>query len=399
LTSVPDIETLRRNVRAWIAQNSPHHWRSTLAEATEEQRAEFDRALLHQLNDAGLAVPHWPVEYGGAGLPLSHQLAIHEEFIRADAAWPATFYCSLNHAAHVLIHFGTEAQQAHLSRILAGDEIWCQAFSEPEAGSDLPALRTTAELLDGHYLLNGQKVWTSRGAVADRAIVLARTSTAGDKPGGISMFGVDLHGPGIQVRPIRQATGESEFAEIFFMNAAVAITDLIGAENKGWVIARAMLAAERGPGMLRFALSLEVALDAMIVLARRRGLLDSPPPHLADIPLALGELVTDVEVLRQLVGKVLDELAVAGENTRQSPSLKIGFSEAHLRLTELAVRIEGLPGQYAVDPATAFPISDSGWLTERLRSYRYLIGAGTNEIQRNHIAEQILHLPREPRVR
>ena len=394
MTSAQPLNDLRRQVRAWIEQSSPPDWRAQLADATEARRAEFDRNLLRELAEAGLAVPHWPVEFGGAGLSLPQQLVLHEEFIRADAAWPATFYCSLNHAAHALIHFGTPAQQTHLDRIRAGTEIWCQAFSEPEAGSDLPALRTSATPSGDHYLLNGQKVWASRGTVADRAIVLARTSSSAPRGGGISVFGVDLHSPGVSVRPIRQATGESEFAEIFFTDVVVPVGDRIGAENEGWTIVRAMLAAERGPGMLRFALSLDQALDAVLALARRTGLLDDPPPHLADIALVLGQVVTEVEVLHQLVFRLLDDLEAYEEVPDQRLALKILFSELHLRLTDVAVRMEALPGQYAVSAADAFPVTDSAWLTERLRSYRFLIGAGTNEIQRNHIAERVLRLPK-----
>jgi alkylation response protein AidB-like acyl-CoA dehydrogenase len=391
------ITSLRKRVRAWIAENSPPDWRRQLADATDQERARFDRALLRKLNEAGLAAPHWPVAFGGSELPMEHQLAIHDEFIRADAAWPATFFCSLNHAAHVLIHFGTPQQQQHLTRILSGDEIWCQAFSEPDAGSDLGALRTKATRRGDSYVLEGQKVWSSRGSVADRAIVLARTTSASPSGRGISMFAVDLHAPGIDVRPIRQATGESEFAEIFFNQTEVASSDLIGEEGGGWTIVREMLAAERGPGMLRFALSLEMALDALLRRAGSLGLLESPPPHLADVPHLLGTLVTEVEILRQLIGHMLDSYVQTGEIAPESLALKVLFSELHARLTEAAVRIEALPGQLAVEPASTFPATDSSWLTERLRTYRYLIGAGTNEVQRNHISERLLGLPRETR--
>lgn len=398
VTADMDLATLRQYARDWIAAHSPSDWRRQLADAGDEDRAQFDRTLLRDLSAAGLAAPHWPTEYGGSGLPLAHQLVIHEEFIKADAVWPATFYCSLNHAAHVLIHFGTPQQQKHLPVILSGEEIWCQAFSEPEAGSDLGALRTRARRAGDRYVLEGQKVWSSRGAVADRAIVLARTGQASDKGRGISMFMVDLHSPGVEVRPIRQATGETEFAEIFFEQVEVPLEDLLGEEDTGWSVMQAMLAAERGPGMLRFALSLEMTVDALLARARSLGVLESPPAHLADIPLLLGALVTEVEVLHQMITEVLDGFVRTGEIPRESLTIKVLFSELHLRLTEAAIRIEALPGQYAVDPTAAFPSGDAGWLTERLRTYRYLIGAGTNEIQRDHVAHGILGLPRERRL-
>ena len=192
-------------------------------------------------NKVGLATPHWPVEYGGAGLGIAHQVIIADEFAQAKTPGADAFIIGLNHLPGTLIPFGTEAQKKKYLPTVAQATVWCQAFSEPGAGSDLANLQTRAVLDGDHYVVNGQKIWSSQSMYARYGILLTRTDTKAKKQRGITYFILDMQAPGVEVRPIRKSTGMSEFAELFLTDVRIPIEDRVGEENQGWTVAQATL--------------------------------------------------------------------------------------------------------------------------------------------------------------
>ena len=386
----------RSYVRGWLAA---HRRGEPAATAPVEEVVAFDRAWLRELHGGGLAAPGWPRWAGGLDAAPGREIAMHEEFLRAEVRWPSSFYAALNHAGRALIAHGSDDQRArHLPAILDGSTVWCQAFSEPDAGSDLASLRTTARRDGDRYLVNGQKVWASRADHADRAILLARTSAELERHRGISFFLLDMQSPGVTVRPIRQMTGESEFCEIFLDDVEVPVDDRVGDENGGWPVVHTVLSAERGPGFLRFVVTMNHLVDALVARASvagpdgRRAIDDAVRRH------QVAALVADSDVLTTVLERVLRELADTGRLSPASSVVKVMFAELHRTITAVAVDIEGLGGQIAAtsgdDELTTSP---AAWTLNHLRSWVYLLGGGTSEIQRNQIAEGVLGLPREPR--
>jgi alkylation response protein AidB-like acyl-CoA dehydrogenase len=253
VTSWPeDLDEFRAAVRDWCRSHVPTGWRQAQAGATDEEFVRFQRWWFAELRQAGLAVPHWPGQWGG-GMPVAQQIVLYSELAAHDAPRLVLAFVAIHHAASTLLAAGTDEQRRrHLPAILDG-EIWVQGFSEPEAGSDLASLRTTARRDGDGYVVNGQKLWASGAMHADWCLLLARTDPTAPKRRGISYFLLDMRTPGIDVRPIRQATGEFHFCEIFLSDVTVPATQLIGPENGGWAVAQATLGAERGLTMLELA--------------------------------------------------------------------------------------------------------------------------------------------------
>jgi len=378
----------RTYIRDWLAARTRI---APPADAAGDDVVAFDREWIRELHGAGLAAPQWPRWAGGFGVPAGHEVALHQEFLRAGARWPSSFYTALNHVGHAIIAHGSAEQKArHLTDILNGSTVWCQAFSEPEAGSDLAALRAFARRDGEHYVLDGQKVWSSNAARADRALLLARTSSDLPRHRGISCFLLDLRSPGVTVRPIRQMTGESAFCEIFLDNVVVPVEDRLGEENGGWSVVHTVLSAERGPGYLTFIVEMNHLVDALLTRAGRQDLSGGNRP-LDDAARRhqLASLVAEADVLAAVLERVLEDLTTTGRLNPASSVVKLMFAELHRKITAAAVDLEGLPGQLVAQPGE--------WLHHHLGSWRYLLGAGTSEMQRNQIAEGVLGLPREPR--
>lgn len=388
----------RSRARAWFQANTPRDWR------TRTDRVEFDRWWLRKLHEAGYLVPRWPREYGGEDLSLELQLVLREEMQRADAPLPGTFYCALHHASDAIREYGSEVQKKrHLPRILAAEEIWCQAFSEPNAGSDLANIQTSARREDDHYVLNGQKTWSSGAMRADRAILPARTDPEAPKRRGISYFLVDLRTPGVDVRPIRQMSGEAHFAEIFLDDVMVPVGDRLGEENQGWSIIRSTLNTERGLGFLGFAAATREQIGDLIDRANERGLLSSADGQWSDLRQVLAVQYAEAEILHELCEQLLRELRETGQVGTVASLLKLFQSELGHRVTRTAVRVGGLKGLLAgqevgLQRSAGSAGVPSDWFQQHLASWVTLIGAGTSEIQRNSISEGVLGLPREPRV-
>jgi alkylation response protein AidB-like acyl-CoA dehydrogenase len=325
--------------------------------------------------EAGYVGMTWPADYGGRAAPYSHQAIVLEEFARAEAPQHMGVI-GLGMAGPTIMAHGTEEQKRrYLPKILSADEIWCQGFSEPDAGSDLSAVRTRIDVQDGRFVLNGQKVWSSFAHIADYCILIGRSDPQSQRHAGLTYVIADMRAPGVEVRPLRQITGEAEFNEIFFSDAEVPRENLLGEVGGGWQVAMTTLLHERGT--LGFALggALEAQVGRLVALTKRRG---------ADDPLIRDRVATEwieLQALKLTNYRSLTTLMQTGIPGPEGSGSKLHWSEQNQRLTKLAMEI--LDGE-----------DDGYWRHQQLRSRGNTIEAGTSEILRNIIAERVLGLPR-----
>lgn len=388
----PEVEQLRSRLRGWLDDHLPDEFRRTAANPDYLPRDAHDRAVqfCRALHEQGWFVPQWPAQFGGGGLGVVEQVVIREELAYAGA--PLVNTNGVNMLAPVLFQFGTpEQQHEHLPKIARSERMWAQGYSEPEAGSDLAALRMTARRDGDEYVLDGQKTWTSNGVLADWIFVLARTSPLGDKrQQGISFFLVDLDTSGITRRPIRSMTGYPTFAEEFFDGVRVPAANLVGAEGEGWHVAKTLLVAERSN--VTRAAQAQRYLDELVDWCRgQRGSAHDPLADPAN-RLALARAVERVEVGRALSYRVAHQQA-AGQLDPALPSLsKLYHSELTAELRLLGAKILGPAGALLPDdPETLL----HGHFSEGLLlSLLHTIGGGTSEIQRDLISTAGLGLPR-----
>ncbi|UXA19235.1 acyl-CoA dehydrogenase family protein [Mycobacterium sp. SMC-4] len=388
----PQIDQLRSRLREWIADNLPDEFRHTAANPDYLPRDSHERAVqfCQALHQQGWFVPHWPTRFGGGGLGVVEQVVIREELAYAGA--PLVNTNGVNMLAPVLFRFGTPEQcDEHLPKIARSERMWAQGYSEPEAGSDLAALRMTARRDGDEYILDGQKTWTSNGVLADWIFVLARTSPLGGKrQAGISFFLVDLNTPGITRRPIRSMTGYSTFAEEFFDGVRVPATNLVGGEGEGWTVAKALLVAERSN--VTRAAQAQRYLDELVDWCHgQRGQAHDPLADPAN-RLALARAIERVEVGRALSYRVAHQQA-ADQLDPALPSLsKLYHSELTAELRQLGASILGPAGALLPDDPDALL---HGHFSEGLLlSLLHTIGGGTSEIQRDLISTTGLGLPR-----
>jgi alkylation response protein AidB-like acyl-CoA dehydrogenase len=325
--------------------------------------------------DAGYAGLTWPEEYGGKGAPYSHQAIVLEEFARAEAPQHVGVI-GLGMAGPTIMAHGTEEQkQRYLSKILSADEIWCQGFSEPGAGSDLSAVRTRIDDHGDTFVLNGQKVWSSFAHVADFCILIGRSDPDSQRHAGLTYVIVDMKAPGVDVRPLRQITGEAEFNEIFLTDVEIPKANLLGEIGGGWQVAMTTLLHERGT--LGFALSgvLEAQVRKLVALAKAHN------GHDAIVRDRIAHEWIVQQGLKMTNYRALTSLMKTGIPGPEGSAVKLAWSEANQRLTKLAMEILG--GE-----------DDGYWRHQQLRSRGNTIEAGTSEILRNIVAERVLGLPR-----
>jgi alkylation response protein AidB-like acyl-CoA dehydrogenase len=377
LRDTPAEAAFRKEVRDWLAANLP-------PVRSGEPSIDELRAWQARLNEGGWIGIAWPKEYGGRGLGLVEQAIFYQEMARVKAPSPINVI-GLGMAGPTIIAHGTEAQkERHLAKILSGEEIWCQGFSEPGAGSDLAALRSTAVLDGDHYILNGQKVWTSFAHIAQWCIFMARTDPAAPKHQGISYFLLDMSSPGIEVRPLRQITGTAEFNELFLTDVRVPKENMLGEPGDGWRVAMTTLLHERGT--LGFALSVaaRIVLDELIETARSRGRIDDPV-----VRQRLAQFHVEVEALRLTSERGLSTIMRTGIPGPEGSIAKLLWSETNQHMSEFALELLGTDG------LTAGPADEvARWNYQALRSRGNTIEAGTSEVLRNIIAERVLGLPR-----
>jgi alkylation response protein AidB-like acyl-CoA dehydrogenase len=387
LSFTPEQEKFRTDLRQWLDANLERSW-------TEETRnpghdanslVEVRRRWQRKLNEAGYIGMGWPAEWGGRGASEVEEAILQEELSRADTPQVPNFL-GISLLGPALIHHGTEEQRRRfIPKMLNAEEIWCQGFSEPGSGSDLASLRTRAEPDGDDFRITGQKVWTTFGPWADWIFVLARTDME-DRYGGISFFLVPIDQEGVEMRPIRQITGESEFGEVFFDGALAKREHIVGKIGEGWRTAMTVLGYERGASTLAYPAEYDRYIDGLVDALRESGELDR-----LDVREKLGRLVLENEVMRSNGMRTLAELAAGNAPGPESSIEKIFWSEYAQRLTDTALELLGPQAQLTTTAPHAR--SEVDWAYQYLWSRAGTIYSGSSEIQRNIIAKRVLQMP------
>ena len=418
-----EVESFRAEVRAVLAEELPPGWAGIGAIAPREDAEQFAAQWRQVLYRRGLLGITWPPEYGGRGLSRLHQVVLTEELARAGVPYGEhTDLFGIKMLGSTLLRWGTEEQKARfLPRILSGEDRWCQGFSEPGAGSDLASLATRATLVKGdgpggtgggsppcaekvggeEWVIDGQKTWTSVAHRANWIFLLARTEPGARGHRGISLLLCRLDQPGIEIRPIRQLTGDSDFNEVFFTGARTPSALVVGAPGEGWQVAMTLLGHERGEEAATNPILFGAELDRLLALAAERG-----RDHDPLIRQRLAWCYARVEIMRYLGYRILTQVHSGTELGAAASVAKLYWSEYHVAATELALDIQGLDGLVpqgrgplrAVrtdDPGA--PNSSGSWLGAFLNARAGTIYAGTSEVQRNILAETVLGLPKERR--
>ncbi len=385
----PDDARFRAELRAWLAANRPARAeRVPHDDASLAEEFAFLRSWQRRLHEAGYVGLLWPRAYGGQGAPPTQQAILNEELARVRAPQLLN-RVGVNNAGPTLITHGSEdLKRRLLPPILTGDEVWCQLFSEPNAGSDLAAVRTRAERAGDDFRVTGQKVWTSYAQLARWGILLARTDPSLPRHRGLTYFILDMERPGITIRPLRQITGSTEFSEVFLDAVPVPRAHVIGEVHQGWEIAMTTLAHERGTGFaFKEQVLARIALDDAMALARRTGGAAEPC-----VRQALAQGWIDVEVMRLMNCRTLTRLARGEEPGPESSLVKLFWAGLTQRLHELALGIGGPAAQLLSGAPHAL---DGGrWPHAFLWSRVGAIAGGTSEVQANIIAQRLLGLPR-----
>ncbi|MFE6508995.1 acyl-CoA dehydrogenase family protein [Nocardioides sp. NPDC057767] len=390
LTYSAEDEAFRAEVREWLADHLAGEWaalRGTGGNGRDHESYEGRLAWNRYLASHGWTCLGWPEEHGGRGLPLFQQVIFHEEYARADAP------TRVNHLGEellgpTLIAHGTPAQQERfLPKIVAVEELWCQGYSEPGAGSDLAGVRTRARLDGDRWVVDGQKVWTSNAHLSDWCFVVCRTTPGSERHHGLSYLLVPMAQPGVEVRPILQLTGTSEFNEVFFDGAVTAADLVVGEPGDGWKVAMATLGFERGVSTIGQQVGFARELETVEEAARSNGTIDDPA-----ISSRLAQAHVGLEVLRLHALRTLSAYDSGSSGPEASVS-KLLWARWHRELGELAMDVVGLAGlttgeDYALDRLQSL------YLFSRADT----IYGGSDEIQRNIIAERVLGLPREARA-
>ena len=386
--------TFREKTRRWLEANVPTEDLKTLAER---------KAWHRNLYEAGYVGMLWPTEYGGWGATAMQQAIVQDEMARIQAP-PAINGLGIGFIGPTVIVHGTTAQkQRYLKKMLTAEEIWCQLYSEPNAGSDLAGLKTRAEDAGDHFVVNGQKIWTSSGPIADWGILLARSDPKVAKHKGISCFLLNMRQPGVEVRPLKQLTGHSLFSEVFMTNARAEKSDLIGNLSEGWAIAQTTLGYERGGNSLGRVTRYAIAFNQLVKATKRLKRNGRPLIEDAAVRSKMGKLYAELEVQRYAGLRVLSALNKGDSPGAASSITKLSYTEFEKRYYETALEILGPWGQVMtareefeeVDTASGEP---GTWATAFLWARAGTIYSGSSEIQKNIIGERVLGLPKEVRA-
>ena len=387
----PEEAAVRQRFRAWLADNIPEGWgRPGHREPEGDERVAFYKDWSMRLYEAGFVGLSWPKEYGGREAPITHQVIALEEFARSGAPEHMNVI-GIGMAGPTILAHGTEEQKRrYLKRILTAEDIWCQGFSEPGSGSDLASLTTRAVRDGDDYVVNGQKVWSSFAHIADYCILLTRTDPS-DKYKGLTYFVLDMHADGVEVRPLRQITGDAEFNEIFLTDVRIPAENLLGGEGDGWAVAITTLMNERASLGVALTVRLEVVLRRLVDLARstkRNGSTAADDPLVRD---RIAHLWSELQALRFTNYRAFSSFLASGMPGPEGSTAKLVWSESNQRLTKLAIEIEG---PYALLSSGEHAVQDGLWQRLQLRSRGNTIEGGTSEILRNIIAERVLGLPK-----
>ena len=378
LRDSPEEAAFRAEVRAWIAANLPDELRGHRGGAQRFEGPEL-RAWSRALSDAGYVGLTWPEEYGGRGAPYEHQAILYEEMAAAEAP-PHVGVIGLGMAGPTIIAHGTEEQKTrYLSKILSAEEIWCQGFSEPDAGSDLASARAEARRDGDDFVVNGQKVWSSYAHIADFCILVTRSDPEAPRYRNLTYLILDMHAPGVEVRPLRQITGEAEFNEIFMEEAEIPDENVVGEVGGGWQVAITTLMFERAGLGAVAVVGLRRTLEDLVVLVRERGLEDDPL-----IRQRIAEFQIGIEAMRLGALRTLTATMKTGIPGPEGSLGKWQWATYNQAMTEMASEVAGTDGvTVGTDASYRF-----------LRSRANSIEGGTTEVLQNIIAERVLGLPR-----
>lgn len=393
----------RRDIRRWLAEHVPAGWRDRETGQTSAEYVAFQQWWRSELRAGGLLAPHWPKSVGGAGFSLAEQMILAEELAWADAPRLTLSYVSLYHAAGTLLESGTPAQQRrYLPGILDGD-VWCQGFSETEAGSDLANLQTRAELDGNSYVVTGHKIWSTGADLARYCLLLVRTDVTAPRHSGLSYLILDLSSPGVEVQPIKQINGDQEFSQIFLNDVRVARENLIGEEGQGWKIALATLSIERSVTFVDLSERLRVSCQWLARDLASRLASGLPDSEVGILRQELAGLHGRLESLRLICHQMMAaSLTAAGPNSHPAskaewhdPVIKLCYSDLLQRIADLGVRTSGPDANIDQPPHRTAAGETRRWLPDYLTSFGWTISGGANEIMLNIIAERTLGLPRD----
>ncbi len=408
LTYPPEAEEFRTEIRAWLEENLPDGWFDEGFEMSPEEKAAFNESWTKKLYEGGWICATWPKEYGGKGLSTMQGVVLAEEFARAKAPMRADFFGDTL-VGPTILQWGTEEQKKEfLPKIMKGEMRWCQGFSEPDSGSDLASLKTTAVLDGEEWVINGQKVWTTQAQFADYCFLLARTDPNVVKQAGISYLLVPMDQPGVEVRPIVQPDGTAEFNEVFFADVRCPKENVVGGVNNGWAVANTTLGFERGQSATTGYRRFQEEYELMVEAATANGAIADPLIRQRLMTYYAKIQITRINGLRTLTA------AVSGKKDPSVAALgatnKMWWSEMHKEAMELALDIYGA-GATLADcgpasgswPATMRAAKTEGYSVSPMLSAFFFsrsetIWGGTSQIQRNIVGEKVLGLPKEPKV-
>jgi len=385
-------ETFRRELRAWLERAVPAHGSPPPREDWAARRA-WDTGWQRKLFEAGYAGISWPKAYGGREASLIEQLIYYEEYARAKAPYVGVNFVGLLHGGPTLIVEGTDEQkQRHLPHILRGDQVWCQGFSEPSAGSDLASLRTRADRDGDHYVVSGHKIWTSFAQVADYCELLVRTDPDARKHAGISWLILPMDLPGIEVRPLPTLHGESEFSEVFLDNVRIPIENRVGEENDGWRVTNVTLRFERGTAFAGEMYDLKRWLADIAATAQKVTDHGARAWDDAGLRREIGHLQAEIDGLWNLLKLSIGQADESGVPGIGASAVKLFFTELKQRIGDVAMRVLGRAALGRSDMA-GLPVER--FTFDALQSLSMTIAAGSSQIQRKIIGERILGLPKD----
>ncbi len=385
-------ERFRAELRAWLADAVPKHGAPPPSHDWPG-RVAYDCGWQRKLFDAGYAGINWPKEFGGRELSATEQLVYYEETARAAAPYVGVNFVGLLHGGPTIVAEGTPEQKAkHLARILRGEEVWCQGFSEPGAGSDLASLQTRAIRVGDDYIVNGHKIWCSFAHVGEFCELLVRTDADAPKHRGISWLICPMDLPGIEIRPLPTLAGEGEFSEVFFSDVRVPMANRVGAENDGWRVTNVTLRFERGTAFASEMINLQKVLGDLVKVAKQVTRHDACAWDDAGLRREVGHLLAELDALWAMVKRSVSEASKTGVPGLEGSAIKLFYTELYQRVSELGVRILGRAGLSRDDVAG---LPSKSILHRHLNSLSLTIAAGSSQIQRNIVGERILGLPKD----
>ncbi len=398
-----ETDAYRATITSFLDDNLPSGWAGVGA-LSESERESFSGEWRKTLRANNLLAPNWPAEYGGGGLTHLEQLILNEEFAKRGVPTAGlNDGFSISMVGNTILAWGSDEQKEYLiPRILDGIDVWCQGYSEPDAGSDLANLGCRAVLDGDEWIINGQKIWTSQGHTANKIFVLARTAPDEIKHAGISFLLVDLDQPGCEMRPITNMVGHDHFHEVFFSDARCPKDNVLGGLNNGWAVGNTLLGFERGAGATIASLPFRAEFDQFVELARERGLTGDP-----QVRQQMAEFYTTVEIMRYRGMQALTRYLAGNKPGPEASIGKLFWSHHHHKITEAAMHVLGPEAMVGFGdetrggigaPPIGTPNTSANWMASFMIARPGTIYAGTSQVQKNIIGERVLGLPKEPRA-